>query len=160
LSGERILRVNLSPSRGLAATIVAVHAGAGACSGLLLSGVAGICLAILLTGLGLAAAWDRALLRGTRSMRVLQVADDDNLTLELANADVISIRVARRRYVGKLGVILPAAVSMRRTIVVARDMLDPEAFRALRLWALWGRLPGSAARHPGSYDSGTERTIS
>ena len=93
-------------------------------------------------------------------MRVLQAAGEDKLTLELADADVISIRIARRRYVGRLGVILPAAVSMRRTIVVARDMLDPEAFRALRLWALWGRIPESWDRHAAALDSGTERTIS
>jgi Membrane-bound toxin component of toxin-antitoxin system len=146
LSGERILRIHLSPSRALAATIVAVHAAAGACAGLLLSGTMGICLGILLAGLGLAAAWDRALLRGRRSVRVLEVAGGDQLTLELANADVISIRIAPRRYVSRLGVILPAAASMRRTIVVTRDMLEPEAFRALRLWALWGRTPDSGAR--------------
>jgi hypothetical protein len=137
-----------------------VHAAAGACAGLLLSGVAGICLGVLLAGLGLAAAWDRALLRGRRSVRVLQAAGEDKLTLELADADVISIRIARRRYVGRLGVILPAAASMRRTIVVARDMLDPETFRALRLWALWGRIPQSGDRHAAAPDSGTERTIS
>ena len=30
-------------------------------------------------------------------------------------------------------------------VLVARDMLDPEMFRRLRVWALWGRVPGGEA---------------
>jgi hypothetical protein len=35
---------------------------------------------------------------------------------------------------------------VRRTILVTRDMLAGDAFRRLRIWALWGRLPAVAAK--------------
>ena len=31
-----------------------------------------------------------------------------------------------------------------RTVLITRDMLGAEEFRRLRLWALWGKLPGVA----------------
>jgi len=141
LSGERTLSIHLSPSRGLAATIVAVHGGAAVCAGALVAGVPGICLGVLIAGLGFAAAWDRALLRGRRSARVLQIGLGDCVTLELASGERVALRISPRRFVSGLVVILPGIPSMHRTIVVARDMLNPDAFRALRLWALWGRVP-------------------
>ena len=33
---------------------------------------------------------------------------------------------------------------VRRTILVSRDMLAGDAFRRLRVWALWGRLPATS----------------
>jgi hypothetical protein len=143
LSGERTLRIQLSPSRSLAAIIVAVHVGAAVCAGVLVAGAMGIWLGALIAGLGLAAAWDRALLRGRRSVRALDIGSGDNVILELANAQRVGLRVSPRRFVSALVVILPGAPWMRRSIVVWRDMLGPDSFRALRLWALWGRVPDS-----------------
>jgi len=160
LSGERILRIDLSPSRGLAAIIVSVHVGAGACAGALVAGATGICLGVLIAGLGLAAAWDRALLRGRRSVRALRIVDQDRVILELANAETLPMRISSRRYVSGLAVILPGTASMHRTIVVVRDMLEPGPFRALRLWALWGRVPDAGPGQPAVQASGIERTIS
>jgi hypothetical protein len=31
----------------------------------------------------------------------------------------------------------------RHHILVTADMLDRDSFRALRIWALWGKLPGA-----------------
>jgi len=159
LSGERILRIDLSPSRGLALIVVAVHLGAAACTGALVAGALGICLGALIAGLGFAAAWDRALLRGRRSVRALRTVGKDRVILELANGDLLPMSVSPRRYVSALAVILPGAASMHRTMVVARDMLEPGLFRALRLWALWGRVPDAAPDQPAARAGGVERTI-
>ena len=54
------------------------------------------------------------------------------------------------RTVSRFLVALPLAGAARRSMLVTADMLDPEGFRLLRLWALWGRLPGVAsAQLPG-----------
>lgn len=144
MNGERFLRIDLKPSRGFAAAIVAVHSTGGACAGALLGGPAGVILGALIACLGVAAALDRALLLGKRSLRALHVEGKDQLTLELANSELVRLRVGTRRYVSRFLVVLPGAASMRRTIIVAGAMLEPESFRALRLWALWGQVPRSA----------------
>jgi hypothetical protein len=79
--------------------------------------------------LGLAAAWSRALLRGPGAVRLLELAEAPPLA------------AARRRYVSRWLVTLPLG---SRTLLVTADMLAPREFRRLRLWALWGRLPGVA----------------
>ena len=144
MSGTRTLRIDLKPSRGFAAAIVSLHAAAGACIALLWYGPAGVALGLLVSGLGLAAARDRALLRTRRSPRALHLEGRDALELESADAERLHLRLDARRYVSRLLVVLRGKGPMRRTIVVTGDMLDPETFRALRLWALWGRLPGTA----------------
>ena len=159
MSGEQILHIPLSPSRGLAATIFVVHGSAGVCAGALVPGVTGIILGVLVAGLGLAAAWDRALLRGRRSLRALHIGDKDDMTLELANAERVALRVSPRRYVNGLVVVLPGTSWMHRTIIVARDMLDPESFRTVRLWALWGRVPNPGIGNSLTQTHGLERTI-
>jgi len=144
LSGTRTLRIDLKPSRAFAAAIVAVHAAAGTCIALLWPAPSGIAIGLLVAGLGLAAARDRALLRGRRSPRALHLEGKDRLGLEAAGAALSPLRLDARRYVSSLLVVLTGRGPMRRTIVVTGDMLDAEAFRALRLWALWGRLPDAA----------------
>jgi hypothetical protein len=47
--------------------------------------------------------------------------------------------------VNRFLVALPLDGFLRRSILVTADMLDPGRFRLLRLWALWGRLPGVAS---------------
>ncbi len=81
-------------------------------------------------------------------MRVLQVAGEDSVILELANAEHVRLRISPRRFVSALVVILPGSPSMHRTIVVWRDMLGPDLFRALRLWALWRRVPDTGNTRP------------
>lgn len=159
MNGERILRIDLKPSGRFAAAIIVVHSAAGACAGALLSNPVGVLLGALIACLGVVAALDRALLLGKRSLRALRLEGKEQLTLELANAELVPLRVGARRYVSRFLVVFPGVISMRRTIIIAGTMLEPDSFRALRLWALWGQVPQSA---PGSLSAGRrsiERTI-
>jgi uncharacterized membrane protein len=144
LSGEPILSLKLSPARGFAAIIVALHAAAAACVAAVLPGIAGGLVAVLLLALGLFTALDRALLRHPHSVRSLLIEGPDALVLVAANGRRSDVLVGARRHVTRLAVIVPVRHTMRRTIVVTRDMLDVESFRKLRLWTLWGRVPGAA----------------
>jgi hypothetical protein len=152
------LRLELSPSRGLAWLIVAFHAAAGLSVFAVLPGVAGGMLAAALMALGIAAAWNRALLRSAGSVRSIELKSGDpqtlgsnpqrqppEIALNLASGARIVAETAERRYVTRFVVALPLR-RPRRTILVTRDMLAPASFRALRLWALWGRLPGVATK--------------
>ena len=148
MSVERTLRIDLKPSPGFAAAIVAVHIAAGVSAGALLAGPAGVFLGALIACLGVTAALDRALLLGKRSLRVLRLEGKEQLTLELANGELVPLRVAPRRYVSRFLVVLPGIASMRRTIVIVGAMLEPDSFRVLRLWALWGQVPQSEPLQP------------
>jgi hypothetical protein len=144
-----ILRLELRPSRRLAFLIAALHAVAGGSAFLAIPNLAGATLAALLAALGVAAAWDRALLRGRRSPRALLVSADGTLGVELADRSRCPVD-AGPRTVNRFVVILPLGAKVRRSVLVTPDMLDPAKFRLLRLSALWGRLPGVAsAQLPG-----------
>jgi len=106
-------------------------------------GMPGAVLALALFSLGAAAAWSRALLRSGSSVRVLELARAA-LTIELANGERIAAEIGERRYVSRILVTLPLR-RPRRTLLVTADMLPAAEFRRLRIWALWGRLPGVAA---------------
>jgi len=131
----------------LAATIVALHATAAVCVLVVLPSTAGAVLAGCLMFLGLAAAWGRALLKSSASVRALEVSGSE-VTLELASGERIVCRPAGRRYVNRFMVSLPLRPPMRRTILITGDMLERDAFRRLRIWALWGKLPGVETRQP------------
>jgi len=137
------LVLRLRPSPFLAVVIVALHTVAAACVLAVLPGIAAVLLALALFLLGLAAAWSRALLRSRFSVRALEISGAA-LTLELSGGDRIAAQVAERRYVSRLAVTLPLQ-RPRRTLLVTADMLPAPDFRRLRIWALWGRLPGVAA---------------
>jgi len=138
-----VLRLTLVPSPLLALMIVALHAAAAASVLAVLHGIAAALLALALFLLGLAAAWSRALLRSRASVRALEITGPA-LTLELRGGDRIAAQIAERRYVSRLAVTLPLR-QPRRTLLITADMLPATEFRRLRIWALWGRLPGVAA---------------
>jgi len=142
-------RIVLRPSPRLAALIGAAHAGAAGGFWLALPGAAGWALAGLALALGAASGWDRALLRGRGSPRALQLAGEGGARIEFA--DGTDWPVAKGwRSVNRFWVALPLERARRRTVLITGDMLDPGQFRLLRLWALWGRLPGVAsAQLPG-----------
>jgi hypothetical protein len=143
----------LSPSRRFALLIVAAHGAAGgALIAVTPDAVLAWGLAALLGLLGIAAARDRALLRGTAAIRGFALEDSEHMMLELAHGRRLRARVGARRWVSARIVILTLALPRRRTLLVTGDMLAPEAFRRLRLWALWGQLPGVASmpREPAS----------
>lgn len=145
MSIERRLSVELSPSGALAGTVVAIHALAGTCAALALPEPGGPVVALLLAALGLAAAWDRALLRGRKSVTSMVIEGPASLRVRTRDGSETEVRAAGRKHVSRLAVIVPVRGSMRRTIVVVRDMLDAESFRRLRLWALWGKVPSGGA---------------
>jgi len=147
--GSAILRLDLRPSWRLASLIAGLHALAAGSVLVASPNLAGTALAALIAALGVAAAWDRALLRGRRSPRALIVPAAGPPGVELADGARSPIGVGPRA-VNRFVVTLPLEGSTRRSVLVARDMLDPAAFRLLRLWALWGRVPGVAsAQLPG-----------
>jgi hypothetical protein len=144
-------RFELKPSPLLAALIVSAHAVAAASALAVLPSLHGALLAAALVALGAAAAWGRALLRGRGAVRGLRI-EGQALQLELARGDSLGVELGERRYVSRWLVTLPIRRPVRRTLLVTRDMLDPESFRRLRLWARWGKLPvaGSPRGEPRS----------
>ena len=137
------VRFELSPSPLLAALIVAAHLVAAVAAYSMLRGWAAAGLAMAIFLLGAAAAWSRALLRSRGSVRAIQLGGEVPV-FELAGGESLSAAVGRRRYVTRFVVCLPLASPLGRTLLVTADMLGPREFRRLRLWALWGRLPGVA----------------
>ena len=141
----RRLRVDLAPSVPLATAVIGLHLAAGLCVLLVMPPLVGAALAAALAALGAIAAWSRALLRSPLSVRALEL-EGPKLVLELANGERIATEAASRRYVGRFMVSLPIRRPVRRTILVTADMADADSFRRLRIWALWGKLPGVAAK--------------
>jgi hypothetical protein len=78
-------------------------------------------------------------------VRALEL-EGSEATLELASGRRLAAKVSERRYVSSVAVALPLGRPLRRTVFVSRDMLGAESFRLLRIWALWGKLPGVAAK--------------
>ena len=143
----RTVRLALRGSRALAAVILALHAAAAVALVVAVPGAGAIALAVLVFALGAATAWDRALLRGGRSARALEVGEDFALRIQRASGTPLEVRPGGRRYIGPWWVVLPVK-GWAGPLVVARDMLRPEEFRHLRLWALWGRVPVASRRGP------------
>ena len=106
-----------------------------------MQGWAAIGVAVAIVLLGAAAAWSRALLRSRDSVRAIQLGGEQPV-FELAGGASLSAAVGRRRYVTRFVVTLPLSRPLGRTLLVTADMLGPQEFRRLRLWAIWGRLPG------------------
>ena len=105
-------------------------------------GVPAALAGILFVGLGTAAAMDRALLRGRSAIRAIEIRGPEEIRLELRDGTIQAARCDRRRHVSRFGVGMRLAGWRRRGLFVATGMLDPEAARRLRLWALWGKVPG------------------
>jgi len=145
LNGKPALRLELGASRGLARALVLAHVAAAVCMLAVLPGATGAGLATLLVALGCVTARDRALLRARRSLRALELQADGRAILELADGSLLPGSVAARRNVNQWWVTLALQGAPHRTVLVVRDMLPAAEFRRLRIWALWGRVPGVAA---------------
>ncbi|HEY5637014.1 MAG TPA: protein YgfX [Burkholderiales bacterium] len=138
MSDPRVLRWRLHGSPRLAAVLVLVHALGGWALWQVLPGLSGAALAGLLVALGLHAAHARALLRAAGSMRALEVGEDDRVELSMRDGRLTHGRASARRHVCRYWVALSLGAPARRAVLVTADMLEPAAFRRLRLWALWG----------------------
>ena len=146
MSAPDATRFRLAPSHTLALLIVVAHGAAAAALLSVAKGtLAGWALAGLVVALGVASAWDRALLRTAGSVRALILEGPDSIELELSDGRRLRARVGAQRWVGARLVILALSAPRRRTLLIAGNMLDAEPFRRLRLWALWGALSGVAS---------------
>jgi len=134
------LRLELSPSPRLAALIVVLHLAAGAAAFAVVGGAAGLALWTAFAALGIAAARSRALHRAPGSVRVIELAGE-GASLTFANGARLSGELGAPRHVSRFAVALPVRRPAGRTLFVTSDMLDVTSYRALRLWALWGKLP-------------------
>jgi hypothetical protein len=101
-------------------------------------------LAAILGGL---AAWDRALLRSSKSPRAIEIHPDGTGKCLFANGESAGLE----RGTGIAGIMvtrywvaLRLRARYRRSLLVTAGMLAPAQIRTLRLWVLWGRLPGAA----------------
>ncbi len=142
MNGALPVNFPLSPSPALAAAIVAAHAAAAACLWLLLPGLTGAALATLLIALGAAAAHDRALLAAQSSVVGIELTGRDAAVLRLRDGRRVPAAVGQGRFVNRFCVSLPVRAPRRGSLLVTPAMLEPESFRILRLWSLWGRVPG------------------
>ena len=133
-------RLELAPSPRLATLIIAVHAAAALSVLSVWRDGLGLLLAAALLSLGVAAAWSRALLRSSHSVRGIEF-EGPALALTLTSGARLAAEPGERRYVASFMVALPLRRPWRRTLLVTADMLGADSFRALRIWALWGKLP-------------------
>jgi hypothetical protein len=136
-------RLELSPSWSLLAAILILHALAAGSVLTVMQGFPALALAAALLALGAAAAWARALHRSGASVRAIEFSGSEML-LELRDGRRAAAELGGMRHVSRFMVTLPVRRPVRRTILVTRDMLPPEEFRRLRLWALWGKAPAVA----------------
>lgn len=140
-------RLELSPSGAYAGTVMAVHATAAGCFLATMSGYAGMALALLMLALGAASARERALLRGSRAPRAIEIpASGAAAAVILASGEAIAVRPLRGIGVTRHWVALGPGSLAGRAVLVTAGMLAPAEMRTLRLWALWGRTPGMGSR--------------
>jgi hypothetical protein len=96
-------------------------------------------LALLTFALGVIAAWDRALLRGARSPRAIEIPATGEALVVLASGETVAVRAVRGIGVTRHWVALAPLSLAGRSVLVTAGMLGPAGARILRLWALWGR---------------------
>lgn len=142
MSGKRPLRLELAASPRFAAAILGAHGVAAACLILVLPLAPGVLAGALLVALGFTTARDRAWHAGRSAVRALEISGSEQLVLETTDGERRQVEAGPRKIVNRLFVSIPVRLSMRRTIVVTADMLDEGHYRALRVWALWGQVPG------------------
>ena len=109
-----------------------------------MTGFLGISLALLVLILGALSAWDRALLRGTRSPRAIEFQPSGTAALVLASGESLPVRAVQGIGVTRHWVALAALSFAGRNLLVTEGMLGTAGARQLRLWALWGRPAGVA----------------
>ena len=145
LNSPRPLRLELTASAALAAVIMALHAAAALSFLTVLTAWPGSVLAALTVLLGAIVAWDRALLRSPRSPKAIEIYPNGTAKCLFANGESGVLQRLGGSGVTRYWVAFRLSALRRRSLFVAADMLAPGALRMLRLWVLWGRLPGVAS---------------
>jgi hypothetical protein len=148
LNGTASLRLELIASPGLAVVIMAAHAAAAACFLTVVTGWHGVALSLLATALGGIVAWDRALLGSPDSPKVVEISRTGRAKCLFANGESAALQPLQGTAVTRYWVALRLNSRGRRTLLIVAGMLPPQALRLLRLWALWGKLPGVPSRQP------------
>jgi hypothetical protein len=146
LNDLRPQRLELSPSGAYAGAVLAVHAAAAGCFLTTMTGFPGMALALLTFALGGVAAWDRALLRGARSPRAIEIPASGAAQVVLASGETMAVRAVRGIGVTRHWVALAPLSLAGRSVLITAAMLGPSGARNLRLWALWGRTRGAVRR--------------
>ena len=130
----------------LAGAIIAAHAAPAFCIVLVLPDIAGAALAVLVLALGAASAWNRALLRGPRAPRAIEIAASAQARLVRADGRQAPAQPLRGIGITRWWVVLRLGSPVKGGFLVSAGMLESEPFRHLRLWARWERSPGVAPR--------------
>jgi len=144
VSGGLPTRLEMSPCVGYAGLLVLIHAAAAVCLLTIITGWLGGTAACLVLALGVAAAWDRALLRSARSPRALEIQASGEARCILASGAAIALEPLAGAGVTRYWVALRMRSATRRAMLVPAGMMTTESARLLRLWARWGKLPGVA----------------
>ena len=121
--------------------ILTFHATAALCFLTVMTGWAGVAVGSLVFALGIAAAWDRALLRSRRSPSAIEIRSSGEAICLFTNGDSAAVQAQGGSAVTRHWVALRLRSPLRGSLLVAAGMLPEESFRLLRLWALWGKLP-------------------
>jgi toxin CptA len=139
------LRVELGPSRWLAATVIVAHAGALAAA---VGGLPAPAAAIVAAGLAASVVEHvrRALHRSPLAVAGLELDAGGGVAVAGPGSEWSSARLVDAAVPAPwLAVVsLRDGLGRRRTAVVLPDSLAPEAFRRLRVWLRW-RPPGASA---------------
>jgi hypothetical protein len=139
------LRVQLGPSRRLAATVIVAHVAA---LGAAVAGLPPPAAAIVAAGLAASAVEHvrRALLRSPVAVAALELDAAGGVVVAGPGGDWLPARLTSAAVpLPWLAVLsLRDALGRRRTAVVLPDSLAPEPFRRLRVWVRW-RPPGPMA---------------
>ncbi len=144
MNSVRPVRLALSPSPALAGLIVVLHGIAAGCLLTVMTGLLAVAAAMLVLALGVATACDRALLITSRSPRLIEIAPSGEAHCTFASGESAPVVARTARVLARHWVSLGLRAPWRRSLLIAAGMLTEDNFRLLRLWALWGRLPGVA----------------
>lgn len=146
----------LRASPRLTLVLLCAHAAAAVAAWLAFGNAAGSAIALLVMTAGAVSIHGHALLLANDSPAHLVLPDSGELRLvDRSGLDWIPIADSAC-FVSRWVVIVPVSGRIaRRRVLIAGDMLSPEAFRRLRIWALWG---ASAAMRRQGRDAGGVRT--
>jgi hypothetical protein len=126
--------------------ILIAFATAAICFLTTVTGWPGTLLAVLALALGCVVVRDRALLAGPWSPRSIEFHPSGEAVMRLGGGESASLSAVPGVGVTRYWVALASGLPSRRGLLIVSDMVGEDAFRLLRIWALWGKVPGVAPR--------------